>query len=42
VWVPIGSAKPGNRLDVQADDGERTGTTATLPFIDPQKKVPAA
>jgi len=42
VWVPIGSAKPGNRLDVQADDGERTGTTATIPFIDPRKTVPAA
>ena len=23
-------------------DGERTGTTATIAFIDPQKKVPAA
>ena len=42
VWVPIGLAEPGNRLDVQADDGERTGTTAAIPFIDPQKKVPAA
>jgi aminomethyltransferase len=42
VWVPIGLAEPGNRLDIDADDGERTGTTASIPFIDPQKKVPAA
>jgi glycine cleavage system aminomethyltransferase T len=42
VWVPIGLAAPGNRLDVEADDGERTGTTAAVPFIDPQKKVPTA
>ena len=42
VWVPIGSAAPGTRLDVETDDGTRTGTTAALPFIDPQKKVPAA
>jgi aminomethyltransferase len=42
VWVPIGLAEPGNRLDIEADDGARTGTTATIPFIDPQKKVPAA
>jgi aminomethyltransferase len=42
VWVPIDLAQPGTRLDVGADDGERTGTTAGLPFIDPKKKVPAA
>jgi aminomethyltransferase len=42
VWVPIGLAEPGNRLDVETDDGSRTGTTAAIPFIDPQKKVPAA
>ena len=41
VWVPIGLASPGTRLDVDTDDGERTGATAALPFIDPQKKVPA-
>jgi hypothetical protein len=40
--VPIGLAAPGTRLDVDTDDGVRVGTTVTLPFIDPQKKVPAA
>ena len=35
-------AEPGTQLKVAADDGEREGITAALPFIDPQKKVPAA
>jgi hypothetical protein len=39
--VPIELAEPGNRLDVEADDEMRTGRTASIPFIDPQKKVPA-
>jgi aminomethyltransferase len=42
VWVPIDMAAPGTRLEVATDDGEREGTTAALPFIDPQKKVPAS
>ena len=42
VWVPIGLAAPGTRLEVDTDDGTRGGTTSALPFIDPQKKVPAA
>jgi len=42
VWVPIAMASPGTRLDVETDDGSRTGTTSAIPFIDPQKKVPAA
>ena len=42
VWVPIALAAPGNRLESHADDGERTGMTAAIPFIDPKKKVPAA
>ncbi|MEP6759504.1 MAG: glycine cleavage T C-terminal barrel domain-containing protein, partial [Actinomycetota bacterium] len=41
VWVPIDKAQPGIRLDVETDEGERPGVTAALPFIDPQKKVPA-
>jgi aminomethyltransferase len=42
VWVPIDMAAPGTRLEVATDDGEREGTTAALPFIDPEKKVPAS
>jgi glycine cleavage system aminomethyltransferase T len=42
VWVPIALAPAGIPLEVEADDGTLTGTTAAIPFIDPQKKVPAA
>jgi hypothetical protein len=40
--VPIGLAEPGNTLELGTDDGRRTGMTAAVPFVDPQKKVPAA
>jgi aminomethyltransferase len=42
VWVPIALAAPGTSLDIEADDGSRTGVTAAVPFIDPNKKVPAS
>jgi aminomethyltransferase len=43
VWVPIELAQPGNALEIAMQGGERIpGRTASIPFIDPQKKVPAA
>jgi glycine cleavage system aminomethyltransferase T len=42
VWVPIDLAEPGNRLDVETEDGEHlTGVTAAIPFVDPRKERPA-
>ena len=42
VWVPIALAEPGNRLDVETEDGEHLlGTTAGIPFVDPRKEKPA-
>jgi glycine cleavage system aminomethyltransferase T len=42
VWVPIALAEPGNRLDVETEDGEHLmGTTAAIPFVDPRKEKPA-
>jgi aminomethyltransferase len=42
VWVPIALAQPGNPLEIELRDGERIpGRTASIPFIDPQKKVPS-
>jgi aminomethyltransferase len=41
-WVPIELVNPGTRLDVLSENGEEiTATTTILPFVDPQKKVPA-
>ncbi len=43
VWVPIELADPGNDLEIEWNNGDRTAaTTAAIPFIDPRKAVPAA
>jgi glycine cleavage system aminomethyltransferase T len=42
VWVPIRLAGPGTKLEVEAEGGSRAGTTASIPFVDPRKRVPAA
>jgi glycine cleavage system aminomethyltransferase T len=42
VWVPIELAEPGTRLDIESQRGPLVGTTATIPFVDPKKQVPAA
>jgi aminomethyltransferase len=42
VWVPLELADPGNRLEVESENGPLVGTTAAIPFVDPKKEVPAA
>jgi len=43
VWVPIALAEPGNRLDVETEDGDHlVGVTSAIPFVDPRKERPAA
>lgn len=42
VWVPIELAAPGNVLEIDSEHGRLRGTTATIPFVDPRKKAPAA
>ena len=42
VWVPIELAESGTTLELDTDQGHRRGATASIPFIDPNKKVPAA
>jgi aminomethyltransferase len=42
MWVPIDLASPGTRVDVLTENGEElSAVAATIPFVDPQKKVPA-
>jgi glycine cleavage system aminomethyltransferase T len=42
VWVPIRLAEPGNRLDIETEDGDHIeGSTAAIPFVDPRKERPA-
>lgn len=40
-WVPIAQAAPGTRLQARAPRGMLELTVASLPFLDPKKKVPA-
>jgi glycine cleavage system aminomethyltransferase T len=43
VWVPIELADPGNELEIEWHNGDRTAAkTAAIPFLDPRKAVPAA
>ena len=41
VWVPIELAEPGVELDVETPGGGVKGRTASIPFVDPSKQVPA-
>jgi len=42
VWVPIELSHPGSRLDIVTEGGEElTAVVAALPFVDPDKRVPA-
>lgn len=43
VWVPADLADPGNDLEIEWKNGERTAAkTAAIPFLDPAKTVPSA
>jgi glycine cleavage system aminomethyltransferase T len=39
-WVPIEHAEVGSALEVDAGSGRREATVASLPFWDPNKRVP--
>jgi aminomethyltransferase len=41
VWVPIELAAPGTELEVHTPEGTVRGRTAAIPFVDPNKEVPA-
>ena len=41
-WVPIDLADSGNELEVLSPDGPVPIVTAALPFLDPDKEIPAS
>ncbi|MBV9535287.1 MAG: hypothetical protein JO321_07760 [Solirubrobacterales bacterium] len=41
VWVPIELAAAGTALDIDSEHGHMTGSTAAIPFVDPNKERPA-
>jgi glycine cleavage system aminomethyltransferase T len=42
VWVPVDLAEPGTELQVEMPEGSAPARTASIPFLDPKKRVPAA
>jgi aminomethyltransferase len=41
VWVPIGKADEGTRIEIASPEGPMTATVTALPFLDPKKEIPA-
>ena len=41
-WLPTRLANPGTRVNIASEWGERTATVTTLPFVDPQKRIPVS
>jgi glycine cleavage system aminomethyltransferase T len=42
VWLPTELAAPGTEIRIRAPGGDVTGRTASLPFLDPTKRIPAS
>ena len=42
VWLPIELSGPGTALDVETPEGTVKGRTASLPFLDPKKRIPGS
>jgi glycine cleavage system aminomethyltransferase T len=42
VWLPLALADAGTELELEIPGGPRHARTASLPFIDPRKRIPAA
>jgi glycine cleavage system aminomethyltransferase T len=43
VWLPVEVSEPGTALELELESGERRAArTASLPFIDPGKRIPAS
>ena len=42
VWVPVEIAGPGRDLRVEMPEGSAGARTASIPFLDPRKRIPAA
>jgi aminomethyltransferase len=41
-WLPTGLTAPGTTVSVVSEWGPRTATVTSLPFVDPQKRIPVS
>ena len=40
-WVPIGGSAEGTQIEISSPGGPMTATVTALPFLDPEKAIPA-
>lgn len=41
-WVPVELAEEGTMLDVESEWGGRKATVVSMPFVDPEKRIPVS
>ena len=41
-WLPAGLSAAGTTVEVASEWGRRTATVVSMPFVDPQKRIPVA
>ena len=41
-WLPIGLATPGSSVEVASEWGLRTAIVTSMPFVDPEKRIPVS
>ena len=41
-WLPVELTEEGTMLDVESEWGEREATVVTMPFVDPEKRIPVS
>ena len=41
-WVPADMAQNGTKVRIESEWGRRTGTVASMPFVDPDKRIPVS
>jgi aminomethyltransferase len=39
-WLPLELSRPGTRVTVDSEWGNRTGVVVEMPFVDPHKRIP--
>lgn len=41
-WLPVENSRPGQIVNVETEWGPRFATVTTMPFVDPEKRIPVA
>ena len=41
-WLPVALATPGSMVEVQSEWGLRIAIVTSMPFVDPEKRIPVS